>query len=1083
MIILRKKYLSFQRNIVNFVVFLMFTTVQLFPFALSPAAAQPVSVIGSTNLLNLPSVGAMVFLSEPFEPVMVKGLALYPDNPLKFDFFVDPGDDNVQGETLKQEAQRLIKYFMAALTVPEDELWVNLSPYEEDRIIAAGLSRTELGRDLLAQDYLLKQITASLMYPEEELGRAFWDKVYAQAQAQYGTSDVPMNTFNKVWIIPQEANVYINGNNVFVVDHHLKVMLEQDYLALEANQGHDRHGVGKAPAEQTQSVTGVVADVVREVILPAIEKEVNEGRNFANLRQMFNAMILATWYKQNFKQSLLGKVYANKNKIEGIDLEDKNVKEKIYDQYIEAFEKGVYDYIREDYDELTRKTVPRKYFSGGIVNTSRVGQASEGPDKADLKPGLKRIEVNPQPVFRQQVPIKTAQDDHSMLMRAVSDEIEFPALEQAGLDVDNARKVPWKEIVRRIEDQPLGPQDDEQYSYGNEQNQLNYWSNMVDVRELFLSLVQQFRDGRLTGWEQLMRIYSDMNSYGLLGKNSTYLEYRTPTMKNLYQPVFIAGQYLIEDTKKPEFFRELNEEKFRKIFSLLKEFTFIENTAATQDRVIYLSAEVYYEFMRVFWPFIRVNNSLAMNILNGMIRLHGLNGISHGNLDNLIESLLYYIVPSKEEFFVEVFEMIQEVNPDAGINIDLLRQKTKAWKAESANKKIDEDSAMLMKSVSDDVKFPALEQAGLDVDNARKVPWREVVADLKHQSQGPDERLKDFYGTVQNQTNYWNNMVDIRENFLRMVQDARENKISEWQQLKDRYSKLNYLGFMGKRGDSLYTPPHLLSYQKITDIAGEFYVGFGSMTDYYKKLTEEKFKRIFPLFTEFSSFESYDAERERVIYLAAEIYYEFMRVYWPFIRLNNSLAMNIFNGMLRMIPDFNGISHGSLDRMINLYNQYKEADSFVNEAYYRAIFEMISEANPNAGIDVERLVKKAEVWSKELNGSNLQMKTVPETSGSGAKSDEDPSQLGGIDFNPQNMELNVDGDQMGINFPLDGDYNGMVADGFIPVIINISPVIDIPMLLGEGQADPQESLTLQSVDPALDPEFLVKNYHVVNAHD
>jgi len=734
---------------------------------------------------------------------MIKGLALHPDNPLKFDFFVDPGDDNVQGDPLKQEAQRLIKYFMAALTVPENQLWVNLSPYEEDRIIAAGLSRTELGRDLLAQDYLLKQMTASLMYPEEELGRAFWDKVYAQAQAKYGTSDVPMNTFNKVWIIPQEANVYINANNVFVVNHHLKVMLEQDYLALEANQGHDRHGVGKVSADPAQSVTGVVADVVREVILPAIEKEVNEGRNFANLRQMFNAMILATWYKQNFKQSLLGKVYANKNKIEGIDLEDKNVKEKIYDQYLEAFEKGVYDYIREDYDELTRKTVPRKYFSGGIVNTSRVGQTSEKPDKADLKPGLKRIEVKPQPVFRQQVPTKTAQDDHSMLT----------------------------------------------------------------------------------------------------------------------------------------------------------------------------------------------------------------------------------------------------------------------------------------KSVSDEIKFSALEQAGLDVDNARKVPWREVVADLKHQSHGPDERLKDFYGTVQNQTNYWNNMVDIREAFLRLVQDARENKISEWQQLKDRYSKLNYLGFMGKRGDSLYTPPHLLSYQKITDIAGEFYVGFGSMTDYYKQLTEEKFKRIFPLFTEFSSFESYDAERERVIYLAAEIYYEFMRVYWPFIRLNNSLAMNIFNGMLRMIPDFNGISHGSLDRMIKLYNQYKEADSFVNEAYYRAIFEMISEANPNAGIDVERLVKKAEVWSNDLNGSDLQMKTVPETSGSGANSDEDPSQLGGIDFNPQNMDLNVDGDQMEINFPPDSDYNGMVVDGFIPVIINISPVNNIPMLLGEGQADPRESLTLRSMEPALEPEFLVKNSHLVNAHD
>jgi len=36
------------------------------------------------------------------------------------------------------------------------------------------------------------------------------------------------------------------------------------------------------------------------------EKEVNEGRNFANLRQVFSGMILAVWYKHALKESLLG---------------------------------------------------------------------------------------------------------------------------------------------------------------------------------------------------------------------------------------------------------------------------------------------------------------------------------------------------------------------------------------------------------------------------------------------------------------------------------------------------------------------------------------------------------------------------------------------------------------------------------------------------------------------------------------------------------------------------------------------------------------------------------------------------------
>ena len=68
----------------------------------------------------------------------------------------------------QRDASRLIKYFFAALTVPEKDLWVNLSPYEKDRIAPVAFARTEMGRDLLAQDYLLKQLTASLMYPDGE---------------------------------------------------------------------------------------------------------------------------------------------------------------------------------------------------------------------------------------------------------------------------------------------------------------------------------------------------------------------------------------------------------------------------------------------------------------------------------------------------------------------------------------------------------------------------------------------------------------------------------------------------------------------------------------------------------------------------------------------------------------------------------------------------------------------------------------------------------------------------------------------------------------------------------------------------
>jgi len=334
-----------------------------FTLVIPPSYAQ---IIPQT-ILNLPVPGTMVTMSPGFTPTLIKGITIHPENPLQFDFIVDTGDTDPSKEALIEESTRLIKYFLASLTVPEDELWVNLSPYEKDRIIPEYFGVTEMGRDLLAQDYLLKQLTASLMYPEDELGSEFWQRVYQRALTEFGTTDIPMNTFNKIWIVPERAVVFEQDNRAFVVESHLKVMLEEDYIALQENLGNTQYGIDQVDETQAQFISGVSSQIVKEVLIPEIEKEVNTGETFANLRQIFNSLILATWYKQNLRESLLGRVYMDQNKTKGIDVEDKAIKEKIYAQYLEAFQKGVYNYIKEDYDPATQDIIPRKYFSGGVV--------------------------------------------------------------------------------------------------------------------------------------------------------------------------------------------------------------------------------------------------------------------------------------------------------------------------------------------------------------------------------------------------------------------------------------------------------------------------------------------------------------------------------------------------------------------------------------------------------------------------------------------------------------------------------------------------------------------------------------------
>ena len=129
--------------------------------------------------------GSMVNLSPAYEPVIIKGLTVHKDNPFLFDFIVDVGQDKMSGEPLKKEGEKLIKYFLASLAIPDKGLWVNpKSPYEKNRMVPEALGQTDMGRDLLAQDYILKQITASLIYPEKDLGRKFWDGVCVEAQAE-----------------------------------------------------------------------------------------------------------------------------------------------------------------------------------------------------------------------------------------------------------------------------------------------------------------------------------------------------------------------------------------------------------------------------------------------------------------------------------------------------------------------------------------------------------------------------------------------------------------------------------------------------------------------------------------------------------------------------------------------------------------------------------------------------------------------------------------------------------------------------------------------------------------------------------
>jgi len=352
------KKFPFKEIKIYFLIFI-FTIATLSPTKI--IFADPVRTKGSSR-------GKETTPPYPFSSTVIKGLKVFPDHPLQFHFILDIADehysrkDKEHNRLLLKTSRKLIKYFLATLAVPEQDMWVNLSPDEPDRIIPKAFGETEMGKDLLDQDFVLKKITASLMSPDNKTGRQFWRRMHKKMAHKGESHPHIANTFNKIWIVPEKAVVYENAetNTAFVIESKLKVMTEEDYISTMTPDS-DKYSI------ENQKKGIPATDVIRKLIIPEIEREVNEGKHFVPLRQMYHSMILGAWYKKNLRESLLGQIYMNQNKIQGIDIKDKHAKQKIYAQYLTTFEKGVYDHIRKEYDSKSQKVVFKKYFSGGII--------------------------------------------------------------------------------------------------------------------------------------------------------------------------------------------------------------------------------------------------------------------------------------------------------------------------------------------------------------------------------------------------------------------------------------------------------------------------------------------------------------------------------------------------------------------------------------------------------------------------------------------------------------------------------------------------------------------------------------------
>ncbi|HAH19794.1 MAG: hypothetical protein A2Y00_10745 [Omnitrophica WOR_2 bacterium GWF2_43_52] len=309
---------------------------------------------------------------DKFRPVHMRYFS-YDIATDKFEMLLDKGDNkDIKEDELKDKSKALMEYFQIGLSLPNDKFWVNLRPDAEDQIIDPELEKTDVGKIMLEADLQLKKDTASFTSPQTPEGKEYWDKLYKKAGELFGTENITIPTITRPWIVPGEIIIREGEDSgstslttsAYIYKANMKVMLEQDHLQGTGGRVQGIDYSFKDP--RMKELNEYSSQLIRELIIPKLTKEVNISKRYAALRQVFFSLVMARWFKDNFT----GKPGTYASLIDSHNLNDISSQEPwsktvYFNQYKESFAKGEYN-LKEQVATPYGQTI-RSYVSGGVV--------------------------------------------------------------------------------------------------------------------------------------------------------------------------------------------------------------------------------------------------------------------------------------------------------------------------------------------------------------------------------------------------------------------------------------------------------------------------------------------------------------------------------------------------------------------------------------------------------------------------------------------------------------------------------------------------------------------------------------------
>ncbi len=228
------------------------------------------------------------------------------------------------------EARLASDSFFVWLSLDPSTFWVNLNPDEPDRVIDAGLGRTDAGQVLLEADLQMKRTVGKLTHPDAPIGSKYWSAL------QPGPGGV-LCSFFRMWARPKPASVFEDNGALYILDAPLDVAMETMYTSVTP----------PACRTQPQETTAHNEQVLRTTVLPELIKAVNTAPEYAKLRQVYLSRVAAEWYRQrSTQQATTYRAMVDAADVSPWASRTSWTSREVYDQYLKSVKDGEYQAVK-----------------------------------------------------------------------------------------------------------------------------------------------------------------------------------------------------------------------------------------------------------------------------------------------------------------------------------------------------------------------------------------------------------------------------------------------------------------------------------------------------------------------------------------------------------------------------------------------------------------------------------------------------------------------------------------------------------------------------------------------------------------